>query len=263
LPVIVFASWIFPWSDPDMPAAVARNYMNAPLFALRGAVALSIWALLAWSARLRSTPVRAAAALIVLAVITNIVPVDWIVSTLPGFHSSAFGFGFAIEQIFAALAFCAVAGLGENDRRKNRDLAGLLIAALLGVVYFVYMQFVIIWYGNLPESTRWYALRSHFPWPIISGSAFAAGALFPFLALLGTYTRENKPPLRVLGASVLFAIVLHTIWLIAPNFGVPVLLPSCLGVLLVSLLFVLWLTHSKGGTAIAAHPANDLAAGNA
>jgi len=241
LPVLAFSGLIYRWADPEVPANVARSFMNPVLFGVRSVVALALWSLIAWRPTLRNSAARAGASLLVLSIITNIIPVDWVISTQPGFYSSGFGFGFGIEQMLAALALAALLGPQGEDRRECHDLAGLIIATLLGFIYFFYMQFTIIWYGNIPQKTIWYVIRGRSPWPEIGALAFAFGAVFPFAALLNKTVRETQRPLRLIGASMSAAIALHVIWLIVPSFGIAALAPAIAAITMSAFLFAVWL----------------------
>jgi hypothetical protein len=245
LPVLAFSGFIYRWEDPEMPANVRSAYMNPLLFGVRSVIALMLWSLLAWVPALRNSPARAGASLVVLSVITNIIPVDWIVSTQPGFYSSGFGFGFGIEKMLAALALAALLGPQGDDHRESRDLAGLIIATLLGVIYFMYMQFTIIWYGNIPQKAAWYVIRGRFPWPQVGAVAFTLGAVLPFAALLTTTVRESHVALRVIGASMSVAIALHLVWLIVPSFGIAALAPAIAGIAMAGFLFAIWLRWKR------------------
>jgi hypothetical protein len=240
LPILIFSPTIYRWSSPEISRTVSLYYMNGPLFALRSIVALSFWSAAAWSAAFRATSARAGLVLVAMAILTNVVPQDWVVATQPGFSSSAFGFGFASEAVLAALAVCAFVGRQGDDRRECRDLSGLIISAQLGTVYFSYMQFVVIWYGNLPDPSAWYVARRAFPWPEIGGGALALGALVPFLALLNQRIRQSEWALRIVGGSTLLGIALHAIWWIVPSFGIHALPPAVLSVALMAALFSLW-----------------------
>ena len=98
IPVLIFSGDIYRWSSPDMSRAVADSYMTPGLYAVRAIFALAFWSVFAWFESLRATPVGAAVCLFGLAIITNMVPVDWVVSAQPGFYSTAFGFGFGIDR---------------------------------------------------------------------------------------------------------------------------------------------------------------------
>ncbi len=199
---------------------VAEVYLNQPAFLLRSAVALIGWSVLSvFVVKRRCTTLMAALGLVFHGVMVSIVAVDWILSVDSNFSSSAFGASVAIQQLLSALALTAIVGVGGRDDRTVADLGGLLIATLLGTLYFDLMSFVVIWYGNLPEKAAWYLAREHDGWQWVILAAIATGALAPFWLLLKQSVRQSRPRLRVIGCLILFGVFLHVIWLIAPAFG--------------------------------------------
>ena len=110
--------------------------------------------------------------------------VDWILSVEPHFTSTAFAAGIAIQQILSALAFAALAAPEAADDPATGDLAGLLLAALLGVVYIAFMSYIVAWYGNLPDKAAWYLRRGMDGWDWTIAAAVAVGAILPFALLL-------------------------------------------------------------------------------
>jgi len=247
LPVVIFSASLYRWQfAPEMPAEVKDLYMNAPFYAARTIGAFCIWSALAWLPSLRSTMGGAACGLIMLGVLTNFIPLDWVEATKPGYHSSAFGFGFWIEQVLAAFALCAFLGTEGDEKRECKDLAGLIIAALLGTMYFVYVQFAIIWYGNLPDKAAWYIIRSKSPWPETAAFAFLIGAAGPFLALLNKEVRESETALHIIGGAMSVAITIHVIWLVVPSFQIVTLLPAVLAFIVIAILSLVWLQRTIG-----------------
>jgi len=245
IPVLIFSAALYQWPSSLLaPKSLTGVYMTAPLFALRSVIAFGIWTMFAWIPGLRATSLGSGIALFVLAVLTNIIPVDWIISAEPGFHSSDFGFGFGVEQVLTALALCAVTGVTRDNERQCRDLAGMMIAAILGTVYMYYMEFAVIWYGNLPDKVGWFNHRGDAPWAEIGGAAFAIGALFPFILLLNDRVRGDAVWLQRIGAAILFGELLHVIFLVVPSFGLAALLPACLAVLAFALAGCLWLDRT-------------------
>jgi hypothetical protein len=122
------------------------------------------------------------------------------------------------------------------DPRANRDLAGAMISALLGTVYFDFMAFLITWYGNIPEKVAWYVARTYGAWPAVAFASFILAAAIPFLAVLSPSVRAKPAPLRVLGVLVLAGIALHVAWYIIPVFGYGPILPALLSGLTLALL---------------------------
>jgi hypothetical protein len=147
--------------------------------------------------------------------------------------------GFGIEQMFAALAFAALLAPSARAPRANRDLAGLIATTLLATVYFLYMQFVITWYGNIPAKVHWYVARAGDGWAALMLAAFLIGAALPFLAMLHPYVRRDPRPLRFVGALVLGGVALHIGWLTLPGFGAAAIIPAIFAGLLITALFAL------------------------
>lgn len=217
LPVIVFRGHIYKWSALDLPVDVLRAYLNPVFFDARTLAALCVWSVLAWTAAWRR-PLTAGLGLVAHLILVSLVLPDWVLTLEPGSTSAGFGFGFGIEQVFAAFGFCALIAQ-QTAGRPTRDLAGMLVSALLGVVYFDFMQFIITWYGNIPAKVHWYAQRKDSAWPLLAFLAFAIGAAIPFLAALNGRVRSEPALLRIVGALVLAGIALHVFWLTVPAFG--------------------------------------------
>lgn len=220
LPAAAGVTAIFPWAyDPaSLPTGVGA-YLNGPGFVLRSGVALAGWSILAvLLIQGRCPKLGAALGLAFHGIMVSLVAVDWILSVDPPFTSSAFGAGIAVQQILSALAAAAVFAPERSDRGA-RDLAGLTITALLGVVYIDFMSFVVAWYGNLPDKAEWYVRRGAGPWAWIIGAAFLFGALIPFALLLSGRARVSRPALRAVGVLVFTGIGLHVAWLLLPAFA--------------------------------------------
>lgn len=224
LPVLLWRSSLYHWSAPP---EVTRLYLNPPFFAVRSLAGLVLWSIMAWR-RTWTTPLGAGLGLTLHGVLLTFLPADWMLTLAPGSDSAGFGFGFGVEQILAALGFAALLAPQGNAPRASRDLAGLLLSALLGTVYFFYMQFIITWYGNIPDKVAWFALRAAAPWPPLFIAAFVLGAILPFLAVLHPALRSRPMPLRALGALVVCGVGLHVAWLILPAHGPAAAMPMLL-----------------------------------
>lgn len=215
LPVIVFRPQIYDWSALKLPHDVYAYYLNPLFFDARTLIGLALWSAMAWSAPWRN-PVFAGVGLATHFILMMFLPADWVLTLAPGSVSAGFGMGFGIEQMFAALALVAVLAPQEAGR-PTRDLAGLMVTTLLGTVYFMYMAFLITWYGNVPEKIHWYVVRAGTGWSSAMLAAFLIGAAAPFLAILCTAVRREPRLLRIVGVLVLVGIVLHALWLILPG----------------------------------------------
>ncbi|MGZ5702934.1 MAG: hypothetical protein ACXWIM_18865 [Burkholderiales bacterium] len=216
LPVLVLRSSIYNWHELGLPDDVQSLYLTPAFFDLRTVAALVIWSALAWtSAWQRQVP--AAGGLIAHLGLLSVIPADWVMTLPPGGVSAGFGFGFGCEQIFAALAFAACLAPQGPEPRANQDLVGVMVSALLASIYFIYMQFLIVWYGNVPAKVHWYVARES--WSAVALAAFFLGIAIPFLAMLSPHIRSSPRALRVVGWSILAGITLHIMWLTLPTFG--------------------------------------------
>jgi hypothetical protein len=241
LPVLAGLDAIWPWARPEFVDAhevVARKagYLNPPFFIARSLIYLAVWAglaLILTAPRRRFDERRrrrglAAASAILYALTVSFASIDWILSLQPTFHSTAFGMlvmsgqavgGYALALL---LALGLVEAAGRVDLVREHRLIGLgslFMALVLLWTYFAFMQYLVVWSGDLPHGAEWYIDRGHGVWrAVIAAVAFANGGL-PFLVLLSARARQNWQVLMALAALVVSARVLDGLWLSVPAFG--------------------------------------------
>ncbi|MGY3453985.1 hypothetical protein [Bradyrhizobium sp. USDA 4353] len=221
LPVLASLGQIYPWaSDPtQIKPDVARWYLSQPAFILRSAIALIGWSVLGVTFALDAGGrILAALGLAFFGLMISLVAVDWYLSVEPHYVATAFASMIAIQQILAALAVIAVISPPQLEGKAVSDIAGLLIATLLGVVYLEYMTYVVAWYGDLPAKAAWFLKRSHGAEIVTLLASFIVGAVLPFALLLFESVRRNRLALRIVGALLLIGTILHLAWLIVPAF---------------------------------------------
>lgn len=212
---------VYPWAsgtgaEPD----VLRLYLDPTLFLLRAAVTLVGWSVLAALCLSgRGGPLVAGLGLAFYGLTISLVSVDWILSVEPGFNSSAFVADVALHQMLAALAFAALASPPSLDARGAADLAGLLIATLLGVIYLELMAYIVAWYGDLPPKAAWYLKRGATPWNAVLVASLVLGGVLPFLALLFSAVRNSPMGLRGVAVPILVGLAGHFAWLVLPAYG--------------------------------------------
>ena len=158
--------------------------------------------------------------LIVYAFTMSLAANDWIGSLVPQWYSTAFGLVVGIGQMLGAMALAiAYAGLRtpEVPRERFIDLGNLLLMYVLTWAYLAFMQFLIVWVGNLPREISWYVPRLQTGW-------FALGVLivlFHFFAPLAILlSRAAKRSALFLGSFAAALVVMHAIdvyWLVAPS----------------------------------------------
>ncbi len=227
LPLLIVRPLIYDWAKLGLPADVTAYYLNPAFFDARLLFALGVWSGLAWSGAWLGS-LTSALGLAAHLVLSTFIPADLILTLPPGSVSAGFGLGFGVEQILAALAFAALLSPRDGEARASRDLAGMIVAALLGTIYFVYIQYLVTWYGNIPAKVAWYVPRAARTWTIVALADFVIGAALPFLLILSPAVRRDPAWLRAVGALLLAGAVLHVFWLTAPALGVATQFPAAL-----------------------------------
>jgi hypothetical protein len=147
-------------------------------------------------------------------------------SLAPRWYSTVFG-----GYVFAGLAMAAFAllilivlllqrlGLLEGVVTMDHfhDLGKLLFAFVVFWAYIAFSQFMLMWYGNMPEETNWFAHRLAGGWRAITVLLAVAHfvALFFFLLL-----RDVKRHRLTLWVAAVWALVVHWLdlyWLVMPG----------------------------------------------
>jgi hypothetical protein len=216
LPVLLAPSALYGWANTAPESAFRAAYLTPWFFSLRTLAFFAVTMLLAFLLlnRRRDLSALSAVGLIVLVLIDTMIATDWLMSLDAGFHSSGFGLYVLSIQVTIALAFLILARLREPGAQAN-VLGGLLLTALLLWAYFAFMQYVIIWSGNLPEGVLWYQRRAAGFWSL---AEYAIGALHlapAFLLLFGAM-RRSPSWLAALALSTLIGKTMEAAWLVLP-----------------------------------------------
>lgn len=208
------------WSGQS--AAVIRTLVYGGVIAAIAVVAVRAWpgegplARLAWIG-----PVG----LIAVLFLTHIFVGDWIAVLDPRWVSTAFPVVWLIGQGVAGFALAVLmAMLGGADPREpvaegrplGIDWGTLLFAAAMLWCYVAFAQFLIVWSGNLPKETGWYARRIEAGWRWVPVVLLALHFVLPLGVLLSRAAKQRRAFLVGISAALIFAQLLHTAWLILP-----------------------------------------------
>jgi hypothetical protein len=195
------------------PAGHLHLWLSPPAFALRTAIALGFWAWIARAIVCRKI-VPAGPLLFAHGLIVSVMGYDWLLGAAPAQPNSAAPMMLAVSQIGGAAALVCAARLGTAAQR--RDLAYLIVAGALGLAYLMYIDFAIVWFGDLPEHVGWYVARGALPAVILPGVALASGLLTPIL-LIGIGRKDGAR--RQAGLAALFGLGLTFAWIAAGPAG--------------------------------------------
>ena len=189
------------------PPAHLATWMHPLFVAARGALAAGLlgWAGLRLAGGAGET--FAGVTLALYAACVTPVASDWLLGGVPGHPVSAVGMMLFVQQVAAACALLLLVG-GGGERLRD-DLAKLMIAAALGLGYLAYMDYLIVWFGNLPEHVGFYVARSAPGQAVLVWLTLAIGLAAP-VALLAP--RRVAVRQRAAGACVLAALLLFDAW---------------------------------------------------
>ena len=209
-----------------------------------------------WSAGFDSTPegrarhdatIRTLAPIyvVVYAIVATMVAFDTMMALQPHWFSNLFGGWYFMGSFLAAhtllallmLYGCREIGIGEFVSPKQRhDLGKLIFGFSVFWAYLMWSQFLVIWYGNLPEETGFVFARLWGPWRPIGTLVFCGMFVIPFIGLLGVAPKKNPVTLGLFATISLLSLWLERYLMVLPSitkqagpvFGLPELGPTAL-----------------------------------
>lgn len=213
LPLIIGAPWLYPWAAAD-----GFSYLSVPGFTARGVVILVLLAALgAAVAGKRGAVAISAAGLILLPLAGTVLAVDWLMSLDPSFSSSGFGLYVLSMQFTIAVSAMLLMRMRSRAPEAVARLGGsLLLTALLLWAYFAFMQYFIIWSGDLPHGVRWYRMRGGGIWSAAE-YAIALSGLLPAVFLLFAPLRADPRLICLFALTAIAGRWLEIVWLVLPG----------------------------------------------
>ncbi len=213
-------STLYEWSHADVMAndallAGKKAWLNAPFFLGRAVVVLAIWfgfvqAMLRVSRRQdeekttagnKKTVVISALFLVVFALTFSVASWDWLMSLEAHWFSTIFAAYHFTGSFVSGLAMITIAAIvlrrqgalkGIVTPEHLQDMGKLLMGFSAFWAYLWVCQYLLIWYGDLPEEVTFYMTRHSGAWAVVSAANLVVGWLVPFLALLPRATKRNE-----------------------------------------------------------------------
>lgn len=168
---------------------------------------------------------------------------DTVMALQPHWYSNLFG-GFFFMGAFlgaqAALALLMMYGgrqLGISDLitdKQRHDLGKLIFGFSVFWCYLMWSQFLVIWYGNMPEETGFVFARLWGHWEPIGTIVFLGLFLIPFIGLLGVAPKKYPFTLGLFSLVIVVTLWIERYLLVLPSitaadgprFGLPELGPT-------------------------------------
>ncbi len=166
--------------------------------------------------------------MLTFAIVLSLLGYDLVMSADPHWYSTLFGaysfvkavyVGFGALIILAAVLHLSPRNAFQLKSSQFHDIGKLFFAFCLVWADFFYAQFVVIWYGNIPEETAYIIERTMTaPWRGLAWTVFGVCFIGPFLILLNKKIKTVPAAMIIICSLVITGMWLEHFLLIAPAF---------------------------------------------
>lgn len=265
IPILLFVIMgdtfhVYRWADTHADAAAAHGggddglmdvkqfYLSTTFFIVRWVFYFAVWIGLTHVFRsnslkqddngdpnlTRRMEAVSAPGLALLALTLSFASFDLLMSLDPHWFSTIFGVYFFIGSLagFMAILILVSAWLGRQGLLREHinvehrhDLGKWLFTFVFFWGYIAFCQYMLIWYGNMPEETTWFETRGATTatgqagaWWIISLALLVLHFMVPFVGLLSRHVKRSQ---RMLQFWAVWMLVMHWVdmwWLVMPEY---------------------------------------------
>ena len=245
IPLLFNTSSLFQWSHADFVNSdkmlqAKSAYLNTPFFMVRVFAIIVIWIffyfLIIRNSRKQDDTGNQALTkrnitlsvifIPIFAITITLVAVDWIMSLESKWFSTIFG-----VYLFAGVAWSSLAALTLTSIKLKEkgflhpavkedhyySLGTLMFAFTAFWGYIAFSQYMLIWYGNLPEETFWFMQRWAGGWKIVSVLLIVTHFIVPFFYLISYEAKTNLKKLKFISIWILCVHLFDLYWLIMPS----------------------------------------------
>lgn len=165
--------------------------------------------------------------ILIYTLVYTLLAFDLIMSITPHWYSTLFGAYFFISNIYLGLSSIILVVVFLRERLglekyatayTFHDIGKLQFAFVLLWTYFFFSQFLVIWYGNLPEETSFIITRIYEkPWEDLAWVLLFTNFIIPFLVLLSRAVKKNPKLLRVIASVIFCGMLMERYMLVMPS----------------------------------------------
>ncbi|MFO1063676.1 MAG: quinol:cytochrome C oxidoreductase [Pirellulales bacterium] len=235
---------LYKWADPEHSGLAADKlmYLNSKWFIIRAVVYFAVWVIASsyFFAKSReqdetgSTDIslslqKASGPLIVLfALSLNFAAFDWVMSVDATWYSTIFGvYLFAASMMaFFAFSIATFSFLQKQGKVQKyvtvehyHDMSKFMFGFVFFWTYIAFSQFLLYWYGNIPEETLWFKHRMEDGWQYVGLFLILFHFALPMLGMMSRHVRRNRQVMTCWAIFLLFVHWVDMTFLIMPNLG--------------------------------------------
>jgi hypothetical protein len=183
----------------------------------------------------------APAYVVTFAIVLTLMAFDGIMALQPHWFSNLLGGFFFMgaflggHMLLALMTIYGASHLGVADLvspKQRHDLGKLCFGFTVFWCYLMWAQFLVIWYGNLPEETGFVFARLWGHWLPVGKAVLLGMFIIPFFGLLGVAPKKNAATFGLFATVSLVALWLERYLLVMPSVSAqpgPVFLPPEMG----------------------------------
>lgn len=152
---------------------------------------------------------------------------DLVMSLSPTWYSTMFGVYFFAGSMLGFMALLGATCLFLQGRghlvnvvtnEHYHDIGKLTFAFTFFWGYIAFSQFMLIWYGNIPEETNWFMIRQRESWVWLEWGLLFGHFFIPFGGLIGRWAKRLRPVLAFWCVYILIWHWLDMVYLVMPEF---------------------------------------------
>lgn len=230
--------WKWMGHPDDHEVAIRSAYLNVPFFYWRAVIYFAYFILAGLYYRrssveqdLEGNPIltrrmhdHSYFALVIFGLLETFLGFDWFMGLDWRWSSSLFGvYNFAIcaqAGMAAGIVLIALLRAGGHLRMLHAEhyylMGKLLFAFTIFWAYIAFGQYLLIWYGNIPEETIFYNNHNRGHWFYLTYVLVVGKFMFPAIYLLAQDTKKSLRALTFIAAWILLMHGLELYWFIMP-----------------------------------------------
>ncbi len=165
--------------------------------------------------------------LLIYTVVYTIISFDFIMSLSPHWYSTIMGMHFFTACFYTGLAVITVSAVFGRwslfpkdfmSKSDFHDLGKLLFGFSIFWMSLLWSQFLVIWYGNIPEETEFLHLRLYEqPWKSFTWIVIVLGFIVPLIILLNKKGKTTQVISGIVGFLILVGSFFHMYILVVPS----------------------------------------------